>query len=521
MKNTRDIILRAKEFAKRSLIGLKSETQKEDYVLLLISRFLLLKEKIIKKDFDKDEIYFNVEKNKMFFEAIKYVVDKALERGQIKVGNKITVILEPENKDDFESQMVRKYVLMFHKIRDALAHGKYDVKDDYIIIRNIKDDYSVTCELDVQTLEFFSIIQAGRSKKTIASLVNDLNHIKNFYYPKEKIEIGKMLMYENNFKNNKPKVKKLPQVDLRFDKHDNYKYQKMNSEELKLYLYVIYNIVEKSNTLTNAEKIVIFNKVKQALEYLRDKKKYDPNKAQGVIKEISGLIGVEKEEDTIKVAAVYNYMQTFLSHKADRIEEIQNEEEKMALGSLRMKKLNCVFENNENYDRQNEAIDRLVATCVEDLKKQIEKYNKDGRVGQRRATNDLLFNSYYKKIVKSLASRNKMLISAIRNGIDHGNVKEIRGKLAIYDINNSKEQNSDDRKFYCFADPEDFYDITESLDEKRPSFEFGFKDLLDELKPIIKRETYDDLVDITLQINIINQQSLIGVLGRRLSELSR
>ena len=564
MINTKDIITRAREFAERTLVGLKSETQEEDYVLLLISKFLLLKENIIVKNFDTDELFFNVDKNFRYFNAIRYIVDNALSNGTIKIGNKLSVVLEPSHYNDSkDADLVKNYIIAFHKIRDSIAHGKYEIDNDngLIKIRNIKDDYQVVCDLKLEVLEMFSVITTSKTKKDIAKGIEDLNKIRESYNKKK----NDFNLYYNNYKNYlypikgnknlsngdiKEKLYKLDDSVRNYDyvpiiKHidlkdfskgkeqvvksdGNIDYSKIKNErniqivkDYEKYLLILLDLVEKDNLFSRSDKIKIYKEAKKIANAIKNRNDIDNtiiNKMKKVIREMSSLLRVTS--DNSKIPAVYNYMQTFLSFKADKIEQIKNEDEKIALGSLRISRINSNFDNNEVYDRQVEAIENIVCECIKDMQEKIKDYNNKKIVGKRRALNDLLFDYYYKKIIKSLANKNKLIISSIRNGIDHGNVREMRDKMVIIDVNKGKKIEEDDKLFYCFAQPEEFFSLTESLEKKQSSTEFTYEDLLAELKPIIKKETYDALIDVILEIEVINKEALVYLLNNKAKELS-
>ena len=55
------VIQKAREFAQRSLTGNIKNVNKEDYYMFLVSKFLLLKEMIIKKDSENNILYFSGE----------------------------------------------------------------------------------------------------------------------------------------------------------------------------------------------------------------------------------------------------------------------------------------------------------------------------------------------------------------------------------------------------------------------------------------------------------------------------
>lgn len=118
MINNNDIeikIARARDFAERSLNDNFNGANKDDYFMFQISKFLLLKESMIKKDSDNNRIYFNIDENQEYLKAIKYIVDYVREHGTL-ISNNIDVIIQPTNYT--VSSKLKAYIRDFHKIRD-------------------------------------------------------------------------------------------------------------------------------------------------------------------------------------------------------------------------------------------------------------------------------------------------------------------------------------------------------------------------------------------------------------------
>ena len=83
-KNMDKNIARARNFAYKSLKGNINGGSKGDYFTFQISKFLLLKELIIKKDSKKNTIYFNYEQNRKYLKAIKLIIDTVNKNGKIQ-----------------------------------------------------------------------------------------------------------------------------------------------------------------------------------------------------------------------------------------------------------------------------------------------------------------------------------------------------------------------------------------------------------------------------------------------------
>ena len=116
-------IKKAREFAERALKRNNSNPDDDDYIMFLISKFLLLKENIIEKNADKKELYFNYEINSDYLTAIKYIVDYIKTNNGVINSNNLEVIIHPSSLNNDEQ--LKSYIRDFHKIRDSIAHGKY------------------------------------------------------------------------------------------------------------------------------------------------------------------------------------------------------------------------------------------------------------------------------------------------------------------------------------------------------------------------------------------------------------
>jgi len=114
------LIIEARRFVERVLSKDKNIINKEHYYMFLVSKFLLLKEFIIKKDSKNNILYFDYKKNKRYVPTIKYIVDYVKEHGEILQNSTNVVIKNNSSKEDLNS-----YIWIFNKIRDSFAHGMY------------------------------------------------------------------------------------------------------------------------------------------------------------------------------------------------------------------------------------------------------------------------------------------------------------------------------------------------------------------------------------------------------------
>lgn len=175
------VIQKAREFAQRSLNVNIKNFNREDYYMFLISKFLLLKEMIIKKDSENNILYFDYNKSKNYLPAIKYIVDYIKVNGTIQKNSTI-VVIEPKQYNNSNLQF---YIWTFNKIRDSLSHGMYefDLNGEQLIIKNdhsnSRDPYVLNCALPIEMLELFAYIaKKPKSNYNDKEIIEFKEHIK-------------------------------------------------------------------------------------------------------------------------------------------------------------------------------------------------------------------------------------------------------------------------------------------------------------------------------------------------------
>ncbi len=537
-------IQRAKNFAKRAIEG-KTGGNHEDYMLLLISRFLLLKERIIRKDVVSDILFFDFEKDRGYLHQIKCIVDAFEKKNPIIPGNNLRVLFIPEAYNDPIYDTEKMYILKFHKIRDALAHGKYDLDFENKVIRinnTVRDfhgniSYSAVGVLSIKDLELFSVfyskvnsvtntvdkINEERKAYNVETLSsNDILNIEKYYgeyskYISKKDEKKELL---------KNKINNLSLIDLKLKKNDNNRqlYSKEILQDVSgamEYIKGILTIVPESEECSEKEKSKIFEVVQKYMlafekicysDEISNKDRLDIEQVESELSKLLSSKGKNKD----KTPAVYNYLQTLLSNESNSLLEATDRENRMALGSLRMSKINYTFSNNSEYDRRVESIIGKVQQIINLMNDYIANYNKTNNVGQLNAINSVFFNSFYEEMLLNLASKNKTILRSIRNGIDHGRVCEVFSKMIITDAS-SLSLNSSNSKFLCYSEPEAFLElaeglqvISENIQDRNPLDKISFDDMIEEIGYVLKNAgrdaLYIELVGIYKKITQLNSE---------------
>ena len=130
----KELIKLSRELVENLLDGNKKKLGKEYYLMFTISKFILLKERILKKDSANKILYFNNVKYAKYIPAILSFADEIKKNGDYKIDN--TSIMLKENNID--SQKLTESLWIFNKVRDSLAHGQYtiDLENDSLLINN-------------------------------------------------------------------------------------------------------------------------------------------------------------------------------------------------------------------------------------------------------------------------------------------------------------------------------------------------------------------------------------------------
>jgi len=567
------VIEKAGDFAKRSLIGKIENINREDYYMFLVSRFLLLKEMIIKKDSENNVLYFNYDKNKKYLPAIKYIVDYIKRNGMIKC-NSTTVVIEPSKYNTSDLQF---YIWTFNKIRDSFAHGMYDfdLSKNQLVINNdhsnSNNSYALKCSLPIEMLEFFTYAverpknkyseeEIEEFKEQSKKMRNNFGYnnydvsdkiIKNYndYFINSK-NIEKNIYKTNNINNDIYNNKNINNDiynnkninndvyninNINYEKIDNYNlYNNVKEQEEILELLLL--IIKSSNKLTEEQRRFLYDYLRRlgfidsdykvnkyyVLKNEKTDKKYI-EKLATVISEISTILGIKSTANNIlKTAALYNYMQlTFSLNEFD----FQSKEEKESLGYLKISKLNPKYlkYNNskleENDDSQYaikiRAIQKFTENFVIRINQRIEQYKQNPSSSFRQSINDL-FKKYYEDIIDAFADKNSFILTSIRNSIEHANIHDVNGQIMLNDQGN--QNNNHSINFCCYGTADDFLEITNALESGVSEDEFTFDDFLNELKSVIDVSSFSDILLVIDELKSINIEALVNVLKQSSSK---
>ena len=427
------VIQKAREFAQRSLTGNIKNVNKEDYYMFLVSKFLLLKEMIIKKDSENNILYFNYNKSKEYLPVIKYIVDYIKVNGTIQK-NSTTVIIEP---NQYNNSNLQFYIWTFNKIRDSLAHGMYefDLNKRQLIIKNdhsnSRDPYVLNCALPIEMFELFIYIaKKPKTKYSDKEITEFKGHSKKmradfgYVYDEDDKIIKNYNKYNHinyatynisNINNNTYNISNINNNSYNYDNLkinlNTYEYSKEQEDVLDALLVMIKN----SDKLTDEQRKILYTYLRKLglLDFNREiyktkikrnkhpDKKYT-EKLATVISEISSILGIKnKPNNMITMSAIYNYMQlTFSLNEFN----FKSKDGKESLGYLRISKIHPMYvkSNNNKFDENGDsqyslkinAIQNSTTNFVARIKEKIQQYRNNPSSVFRQSINDL-FKKYY------------------------------------------------------------------------------------------------------------------------------
>ena len=583
----KELIKLSRELVENLLDGNKKKLGKEYYLMFTISKFILLKERILKKDSANKILYFNNVKYAKYIPAILSFADEIKKNGDYKIDN--TSIMLKENNID--SQKLTESLWLFNKVRDSLAHGQYtiDLENDSLLINNdhsnCKDNsYKLICSIPIELLNSISFYIEKVDEKPDAKelskayreyleeitanydvddriLFNDnyINNINKYYDNKydiinnnydNKYDIinnnydNKYDIINNNYDNKYDNLKnnydnKYDIINNNYDNKDDIlnKYYDNKDDILKnnydnkddiLNKYYDNEIKKLFNNLTIKE---LQGLVEQLLEYKprNEKQKEQTNqiirkfkslevqkiekqeefdaKTSDLMREISDILGIKVGTKNSNAAiALYMYMNLVFSQNneidyshiclrdllisvnpykyTDKVEEVSNSSD-----DRRQKIIN--FE--KNYINIKNYINKLCVEFSEKMDTRIEAYYNNPSENFRYS----LMNNYaefYTLIMNSIGNRNQLIITSLRNSVEHGNylVRE-NGYLGLYDqIDHSDDK---DIKILCGALPQQLFNITKTIELSDSKDKYIMDDFFKELETII---------DKTLLNNVMN-----------------
>ena len=528
--NKRKNINRAHELVMKCINNKKASYTIDDYYTLQISKFLLLKESIIKKNPRTKTIYFNYGKNIEYLKPIKKIVKYLSEHGVI-INNDINVVITPK---EYETEKLKYIILTFHKLRDAIAHGEYeiDTKNETIIINNLdpkNSEYKMHCVIPISLLEEFTY--CGIPENIMNILIKNEKEIFKVNVRKDVIkrnktgfQIVKDNPYNNLIYNNYMTINKIYDNNLHNINNLYYNKDILNYDDKKIsksYQYesslkvikTLLDYIKNSKTISPetkkkaiqlAKKILDNPKYYKTLEGLEKDIEY-LKKIQDLIDDLCKILNIDNGINSIKHIAIYNYVQMYLSNCLDN-EDVELKEK---IKYIRTSKLKVSFLTDKN-DTNNPDI--KIIRKVRDIIKHYKKLMLQCKNNPNSTNNDyqkiiLGFYNASQELFSLIEERNQSIITSIRNAIDHGNIKLDDDNITLNDTNDIEND-----KFSCSTTTEDLFTVINDLDTTDISnLQYDELSIIcTEIEPIFHddKELYNDFyeaVRLYYRMRVINQ----------------
>lgn len=425
-------------------------------VFLIISKFVLTKEKIIKKDTTDNSLYFDNIVNQKYINSILLFVQEIKKNCSYKI-NKTTIHYRTDNNT---SKELNEALWFLNKIRDSLVHQKYkiDFEENLILINNDRlenknNAFKLVCSIPIDLLDKMtaSIPESNKDFISLNLLLKD---------------------YINNINS----------INTEFNTH-NILYK---NSEMKFF----YNFIE---TQTKLNYKTIFNKTNY--NFKNPNNYYEDIKISKNIDEISQLLNIETDKAG-ELTLLYTYISLIFSN-------ITN----IDFAHLNLEKFNIIinpYKNNYKFEKlynmQNYDIENLCNIFIKNSNEKLNKYYKNQTKGLKYSLM-YTFSNFYTSLINYIGNKKKIIITSIRNAIEHGNYLYINNKIYLYDM--TEQQNKKSIKFICSVFPNDLFTLAKSIEENRTKNNYKIENLLNDLNPVFndkKRKTF---------INILNKYSII------------
>lgn len=543
MKN---LIKLSRELVENLLSGNKKKLGKEYFFIFSISKFILLKERILKKDSANNILHFNNTKNAKYIPAILAFAEEIKKNGTYQF-NSTTIKLEKNNND---SQKLDEALWIFNKVRDSLAHGQYtiDLENDSLLINNdhsneVNNAYKLVCSIPIQLLNSISFYIEEINEKTNEKDLSiayrkylekvaanyDINTKKLFgnnyiininKYYNNKLNIDNYKNYNNYYIDNNKYYNNTYNIDNNYLNNtikDNFE-SKIQPQKREKDFVSTDDIADRKikiilNNLTIEE---LYRLVKLLLEYkpssekqkeqiqqilkkfkllveqrikLEEQKIFD-TKSSELMSEISDILGIKVGAKNSDVAiTLYTYMNLVLS---------QNNE--IDYSHICLRNLILDFDPYKNgqgtgkvYSDTINYINKLCTEFSEKMGAKIEAYYDNPSEIFRHSLMGI-YAEFYTSIMNSIGNRNKLVLTSIRNSIEHGNYYVNKnGSLILYDQTDHNDNNS--IKFLCGSFPRQLFDITKSIELGNAKDKYIMDDFFKELETIVDDTTLTKIMN--------------------------
>lgn len=467
-----------------------SLTQQEKYFSYTISKFLLLKEKIIRKDIERELKFFDIKKDKDYVFFIDFLVNYIKQNGkcELVIENELnrkeiekkvyasrrrnTVIQNGDPKFNYDD--LKNKIWVVNKLRDAFAHGQYSYNSsfDRLVVSNVQKENRLEVVLP---LEIFELLRVDYPKKSDLSIEQFKDKLNEFV---SKLNKSNDLYEYDGF--------------IEFVLENRFNILNLEKDE-KLFFYKVLGNVLKNKYKLNQE-----TKYQRENFYLEE--------------ELSKLLNTDRKSIN-NLIPLYNYLRlTFnnidINGKRNILQDGTLSTYYMDFGKVKLKGIK--FKNTEpELDDRIRAFDRNTLTvCDRSLKKINASMFKIQRRPDRK--NEILketekeFSDVMLYIMGTMSQIIMRLIIPIRNSIMHGNIETLSdGSIYLFDTTNQVSKKN--RHLEMIASKENLFDICSNIQNEQErfyneqnneninlsSFNFKYYDLINNLEMLIKPDTVE------------------------------
>ena len=558
MMDEQDIIRLSKELVETySPYHNKSDKEltEEHYYVLTISKFILMKEKIVKKDeievIDNngekrrsETITFQIDNNIDYLSGIMFFVDKVAEENNLDLAElyqlfeskdlwKVSiepvdyankVIVSPNKLStttDNNLNNLKFFIYFYHAVRNQLAHGDYHINKEKSSVE--VTIYGKKLNVSIELMNCIGLIlNKGEKHEELTGFEKKftITHSSINYF-NEYQQTPSSILFDNIVANDN---KKTFIQSMKYSKENKlFNYEEKDYYNKKIEIIDILKSLKKimsnpnlldritNNKLNQSEKKKLYSLVNELLQtdkkYLEELINREDTKAKSMLLEIIKILGLKiTPELSVYIASLYNYSQVVCAHKKDDDD----------YRCVHMSRITKVANPGKGIDGEP---DKEIAEIIKLIKRECSRLNSamnknkgDGAIVGR--VNSI--KVFFINVLSLLAARNSKIISDIRNAIEHGNFKPedmVDGRVSIELFDQLKHTDPDSRNFECVVDSNDLFNLiqeietapsqleTEFLPENQQDIEdkkiiapdFTLKSFLEEIKILVSQRTYERL----------------------------
>lgn len=419
----------------------------EHYFMLSTAKFIMSKERLIKTNSKTRTLYFNdTNENNFivdsFYEKIKDSYTFTMNGSVVPEEIFDSVILEHNS-----NLSIKKKIFIIGKIRDSLAHGKYDfdTKNNRIVIINKyrvgNNEFSFECSIKPETLDRFS---ENSNNETFNTTLDNLDNEKEYIYKLD----SQMDEYLKRI------YSELEILSSKFEAVKEY----CNEDEMTVYNNLYRTALTTLNELATKAKTIDTKRVRVKTKTLSNKASTHEedsllDKIVDSLLTIAAFIDKKIERSVVNTALVYNHLCLLLS-----------ENQNIEFRYLRNPSLQVFFKKKDENGKENDVTGAL-GILKREIKIFNRKYQKISNYPETSSKLEAMKKAYldlYNGIMIAFEIRNKSIYSRIRNGVMHSSIEMSKDRVVIKD---SAEHNMDDPTFCCKASNEELLEYTRSIEE--------------------------------------------------------